>query len=151
MTNEQTRLGSLIGGRFLLERLAGSGGMGDVYRAKDTHSGSYVALKVLRGGADGFARRFQREARTLAQLAQIDHPGIVRYVASGSEPHIFLAMEWLDGEDLGRRLSQGPLAISESIEVALRIAAALAAAHTRGIVHRDIKPSNISTVGKPRI
>jgi serine/threonine protein kinase len=146
MVNEQTKLGSIIGGRFILERLAGSGGMGDVYQAQDSHSGTLVALKLLRGSADGFARRFEREARTLAQLAQLDHAGIVRYVASGSEPSIFLAMEWLEGEDLSRRLSRGPLRIGETVQIALRVADALSAAHARGIVHRDIKPRKIASL-----
>ena len=136
--HEQTRLGSLIGGRFILERLAGSGGMGDVYQAKDVQSGTCVAVKVLRGGADSYAGRFQREARTLAQLAQLDHPGIVRYVASGTEPNIYLAMEWLEGEDLGRRLGRGPLSLSETSRIGLYIADALSAAHARGIVHRGM-------------
>ena len=138
MRKEPTLLGSIIGGRFILERLAGSGGMGDVYKARDTQTGDAVAVKVLRGGADGFVGRFEREAQTLAELAKLAHPGIVRYVASGSEPSVFLAMEWLEGEDLGRRIGRGPLEIGGAVQISLCIADALSAAHARGIIHRGI-------------
>ncbi|HVJ90740.1 MAG TPA: serine/threonine-protein kinase, partial [Labilithrix sp.] len=132
--------GALVGERFELERLAGSGGMGEVYRARDLRAGVPVAVKFLRHSSDSFAARFEREARALAQFT---HPGIVRYVAHGTHPSVFLAMEWLEGEDLARRLARGALSITEALGLASKIADALAAAHARDIVHRDIKPSNI--------
>src|SRR5579859_731019 len=134
--------GTLVANRFEIERLAGAGGMGAVYRAIDRESGAPVALKLLtRGGVD----RFLREARVLAELA---HPHIVRHVAHGVLPggDPYLAMEWLDGEELSRRLQRGPLSVAESIVVARAVAEALGAAHARGVVHRDLKPANLFLV-----
>ena len=131
--------------RFVIDRVAGRGGMGVVFRATDRLSGDLVAFKVL-AGDDGDATRFAREVRLLSDL---DHPAIVRYVAHGvtraGKP--YLAMEWLDGEDLAVRLGRGGLAVAEAIALLHRLAAGLAAAHARGVVHRDIKPSNVLLVG----
>ncbi len=134
------KAGTLVGGRFEVERLAGTGGMGEVYRAKDRETGSPVALKFLRDAASGNVARFEREARALSALA---HPGIVRYVAHGHDPSTYLAMEWLEGVDLARRLDTTPMSLSETLTLAKVVTDALGAAHERGIVHRDIKPSNI--------
>jgi hypothetical protein len=135
--------GDVVARRFEVERLAGAGAMGIVYRAADRQTGGAVALKVL---SHGSADRFLREARVLAELA---HPHIVGYVDHGHtdsrEP--YLAMEWLEGIDLAQRLSSGPLPLSEALELARSAAGALAAAHARGVVHRDIKPSNLFLVG----
>src|SRR5262245_11557540 len=112
--------------------------MGSVYRAHDRHAGQPVALKLLGLIDEGADQRFVREARVLADLG---HPAIVSYVAHGVLPTgvRWLAMEWLDGEDLARRLTRGPLAVGEALALARRVAAALAVAHRRGVVHRDIK------------
>jgi eukaryotic-like serine/threonine-protein kinase len=135
-----TRPGAIIGDRFVIEALAGSGGMGQVYRALDTRTRQRVALKILHAGMPALAERFAREARLLAQL---EHPNIVRYIAHGDGAPFYLAMEWLEGEDLGRRLSRGALGIRETISIARCIAEALDVAHQRGVVHRDLKPGNI--------
>ncbi|MBZ0234501.1 MAG: serine/threonine protein kinase, partial [Deltaproteobacteria bacterium] len=137
------RPGSTVDGRFLLEEVAGSGGMGVVYRARDLHGGDRVAVKILHPTMQTHMARFVREARLLAQL---DHPGIVRHVAHGESP-LYLAMEWLDGEDLGQRLGRAPLLVREALAMARRVAEALDAAHRQGVVHRDIKPGNIFLVG----
>jgi tetratricopeptide (TPR) repeat protein len=138
--------GALLDGRFEVEERAGSGGMGQVFRCRDVTTGAPAAVKVLLGAADSHQARFKLEARALAGLS---HPCIVRYVAHGAtasgEP--YLAMEWLDGEDLSERLRRGALGVGESIEVTLRVAEALGAAHARGVVHRDLKPSNIFLTG----
>jgi hypothetical protein len=138
----------VVAQRFEIERRAGRGGMGDVYRARDRHTGAAVALKLTHGGAGGADadERFAREARL---LSEIDHPGIVSYVAHGrmSDGRRYLAMEWLEGEDLAARLSRGPLLVDECVELARRVAEALDAAHRRGVVHRDLKPSNLFLVG----
>jgi tetratricopeptide (TPR) repeat protein len=128
--------------RFELQHQVGSGGMATVYRALDRATGSPVALKILHGRSGELTERFGQEAAVLAALT---HPAVVRYVAHGSTPlgEQYLAMEWLDGETLHERLVRGPLSISESVHLGLRIADALAGAHRRGIVHRDIKPSNL--------
>jgi len=135
-------VGSRVVERFRVERLAGAGGMGEVYRALDESTGLPVALKVLLDGGHGDTSRFSREARLLSSL---NHSGIVRHVAHGSlaTGHPFLVMEWLDGEDLAARLERGPLAAGDAVALMIAVADALGALHERGIVHRDLKPSNI--------
>jgi serine/threonine protein kinase len=137
--------GDVLEGRFEIEERAGAGGMGEVFRARDLQSGERVAVKILLGEAGAHAARFTLETRALLSLS---HPSIVRYVGHGTaasgEP--YLVMEWLNGEDLSKRLLRGALGIEESIDVVSRIAGALSAAHSRGIVHRDLKPSNIFLV-----
>jgi serine/threonine protein kinase len=134
--------GSIVAQRFTLQHLAGYGGMSVVFLARDEHTGLPVALKLLQSSGDSdVARRFAREARILTSLS---HPGIVSYVAHGlSEGQPFLAMEWLEGEDLARRLARKPLSPAETLQMMLRVADALAAAHSQGIIHRDLKPSNL--------
>jgi len=131
----------VVANRFEIEAEAGAGAMGRVYRALDRATGEIVALKVL-GSHAQLAERFAREATVLSEVA---HPGIVRYVAHGSEPNgsQYLAMEWIEGETLAKRLARAPLSIEETIALARRAADALAALHRRGIVHRDLKPSNV--------
>jgi hypothetical protein len=138
--------GALLGARFTLEHGIGAGGMGEVFRAHDRVSGESVAVKILSGDHGGHAGRFGREIEVLAELS---HPGIVRYVAHGETPSgaLFLAMEWLDGEDLKRRLAREALSPSDAVRLATRVAEALGAAHARGIVHRDLKPSNLFLPG----
>jgi len=118
------------------------GGMGQIFRATDLQTHSSVAVKILLEGRAEEAERFVREISTLAQL---DHPGIVRYIthgmrASGSP---YLVMEWLEGEDLAARLARGPLLVKEALTLLSRVADTLAVAHGGGIIHRDIKPSNL--------
>jgi len=118
----------------------GAGGMGEVYRGRDTRLDRTVAIKVL---PDAVARdperlaRFEREAKTLAAL---NHTNIAQIY--GIEENA-LAMEFVEGEDLSARIARGPLPIDEALDVARQIAEALDAAHALGIVHRDLKPSNI--------
>lgn len=142
MNTEPVQAGKLVAGRFEICARAGAGGMGAVYKAIDRHSRTPVALKVLRKGLVHDLERFAREARVLSSL---EHPGIVGYVAHGLTPdgEGFLAMEWLDGEPLSRRLRRGALSVEETLTVARGIASALAAAHARGVVHRDLKPGNL--------
>jgi hypothetical protein len=118
--------------------------MGTVFRALDRMTGVPVAVKVMDTRQD--EQRFQREARL---LAQVGHPAVVRYVAHGTtkEGSLFLAMEWLEGEDLADRTRRGGLVLRESLAVIKRVADGLAVAHERGVVHRDLKPSNIFLVG----
>ena len=138
--------GELISERFDVTGLARSGGMGDVYRAQDRLTGEQVAVKVLQGNRAIDGARLTREAEALADLR---HPGIVRYVAHGATPsgERYLVMEWLEGEDLADRLDRGPLSIEETVELARGVAESLAVAHMRGVIHRDIKPSNLYLPG----
>ncbi len=138
--------GEIVGERFRIERLAGTGGMGAVYRAEDQATGAKAAIKVVGIQSASARERFLREGVVLAELS---HPCIVRYVAHGLTPEglPFLAMDWLDGEDLCARLARSALDPSESLAVVRRACEGLAVAHARGIVHRDIKPSNLFLVG----
>ncbi|WP_437854951.1 protein kinase domain-containing protein [Sorangium sp. So ce363] len=135
----------LVEDRFEVERFAASGGMGDVYRARDRRSGEAIALKVLQGASERDLRRFAREAEALVTLRL---PGVVQYVAHGvtgaGQP--YLAMEWLEGVTLEERLAEGPLTFDESVTLAARVAETLGAVHGLGIVHRDLKPSNLMLV-----
>jgi tetratricopeptide (TPR) repeat protein len=141
--------GEVVAERFEIERLAGSGGMGAVYRVLDRATGEPAAVKVLWGHAladPDLAERFGREAEVLREL---EHPRIVRYIDHGqtTEGEPWLALEWLEGESLSQALRARAFSVSESVSVALRVAEALRAAHLRGIVHRDLKPSNLYLVG----
>src|SRR5262245_37777854 len=124
------RRGDIIADRFEIEERVGGGAMGAIHRAKDRMTGAQVALKT-RGGGE-FSARFVREARVLAGLS---HPAVVRYVAHGALPpdELFLAMEWLEGEDLARRLQRGKFSLGEALVLAWRVAGALEAAHALGI------------------
>jgi eukaryotic-like serine/threonine-protein kinase len=135
--------GTRLGPYEVVAPVAG-GGMGEVYRARDTRLDRTVAIKVLAPGvaADtGGRERFQQEARAISSLT---HPHICTLHDVGTEGDIdFLVMEFVDGESLARRLERGPLPVAEAVRVAREVAAALHAAHTRGIVHRDLKPANV--------
>src|SRR5262245_6980395 len=135
--------GARIGSYDVIAAL-GAGGMGEVYRARDTRLGRDVAIKILPETlADDPERlaRFEREAKTLAQL---NHPNIAHL--HGFEDAVgtrALVMELVEGEDLSARIARGPIALDEALAIARQIADALAAAHDAGIVHRDLKPANI--------
>jgi len=131
-------------GPYEVVSLLGAGGMGEVYRAKDTKLKREVALKVLpvevSTDRDRVAR-FQREAEVLASL---NHPHIAQIYGLEQTGDTFaLVMELVEGEDLAQRIARGPLAIGEALRIARQIAEALEAAHDHGIIHRDLKPANI--------
>ena len=132
-------------GRFELTDKLGEGGMGVLYRARDTRLGRTVAIKLLRPEtvADPErARRFLQEARAASAL---NHPNIVTVHDIGDDGGrgTWIAMECLDGESLRQRLARGPLAVPEAVRIAVDVARGLAAAHAAGIVHRDVKPANV--------
>jgi serine/threonine protein kinase len=138
--------GELIAERFELEQLAQVGGMGAVFRARDRLSGERVAVKLLRAPGEGHDERFLREA---ALLAELRHPAIVRHVAHGRtvQGELYLAMEWLEGEDLSSRLHRGAMSAADSIALVRRAADGLALLHLRGGLHRDLKPANLFLEG----
>ncbi|WP_437757270.1 protein kinase domain-containing protein [Sorangium sp. So ce1389] len=140
------RPGVTVADRFRIEGLAGSGGMGSVYRATDLTDNSPVALKIQHRGAEHLEKRLGREARLLAGLR---HPGIVRYVAHGvtGERQRYLALEWLEGEDLAAHVARARLGVDDAVALLRRLAGALGAVHERGIVHRDVTPGNIFLPG----
>jgi eukaryotic-like serine/threonine-protein kinase len=129
---------------FRVHSLLGAGGMGEVYLAEDTLLARKVALKLLptQFTSDGARiRRFQQEARAASSL---NHPNIVivHEIGEVNGSH-FIATEFIEGETLRDRLKRSPLKVSEALDVAAQVAAALVAAHGAGIVHRDIKPENV--------
>ena len=135
--------GSRLGPYEILAAV-GAGGMGEVYKARDTRLDRTVAIKVLSPAiADDPAlrQRLEREARTISAL---DHPHICALFDIGRDNATdYLVMQYLEGETLASRLTHGALPIDEALAIGSQIAAALAAAHRRGIVHRDLKPGNV--------
>jgi hypothetical protein len=137
--NSGTRLGP-----YAIESLLGAGGMGEVYRARDTRLDRAVALKVLPEDLAADAAhhaRFQREARIISSL---NHPHVCALHDIGQhESQHYLVLELLEGETLAARLARGALSQGQAVRVGAQIADALAAAHRHGLVHRDLKPANV--------
>ena len=131
-------------GPYEIESAAGAGGMGEVYRAKDTRLDRIVAIKVLPAKTAGNAdlrARFEREARAISSL---NHPNICTLHDIGHEEGIdYLVMEFLEGETIGDRVKKGPVDIREALEIGIQIADALDKAHRKGLIHRDLKPANV--------
>ncbi len=152
--------GSKLGHYEILGRL-GAGGMGEVWKARDTRLGRDVALKIL---PEDFLEdrerreRFEREARTLASL---NHPGVAAVYSfeeipgppelPGSPGRHLLVMELVRGEPLDAKIARGPLPFEETLSIASQIAEALAAAHESGVVHRDLKPANVMVTDQGRV
>ncbi|HEY3838011.1 MAG TPA: protein kinase [Bryobacteraceae bacterium] len=131
-------------GPYEIQSPLGAGGMGEVYRAKDTRLDRTVAIKILPTHLSDnpeFKQRFEREARTVSSL---NHPHICHLYDIGSQDGVdYLVMEFLDGETLADRLRRGPLPFPELLKIGIEVAEALEIAHRAGIVHRDLKPGNI--------
>ena len=131
-------------GPYEIVSALGAGGMGEVYKARDTRLDRTVAVKVLPEHVatdPELSQRFEREAKTLAALSD---PHICPIHDVGQQDGIdFLVMEYLEGETLAQRLSKGALPLDHALRIAIEIADALDKAHRKGIVHRDLKPGNI--------
>ena len=141
-------------GPYEIQAPLGAGGMGEVYRARDTKLGRDVAIKILpqifTSDPERLAR-FEREARMLAAL---NHPyiGAIYGIEEAKSVHA-LVLELVEGDTLGERLRRGPLSVTDAVAIARQIAEALESAHGRGIIHRDLKPANvkITTDGKVKV
>ena len=139
-------------GRYEVIAPLGAGGMGEVYRARDTRLERDVAIKIL---PESVARdpdrlaRFDRETKSVAALS---HPNILALHDAGTENGTsFAVMELLEGETLRARIAQGPLSVRRSVDIAIQIARGLAAAHAKGLVHRDLKPDNVFLVADGQV
>ena len=138
-------------GAYEIVSLLGAGGMGEVYRARDTRLGRDVAIKVIPPGFSADPDRLQRFEQEAHAAAALNHPNILAVYdvgthdpSAGSGQAVpYIVSELLEGETLRERLSAGPLPVRKAIELGIQIAQALAAAHEKGIVHRDLKPENI--------
>lgn len=140
-------------GPYEIQSPLGAGGMGEVYRAKDTRLDRIVAIKILSSRLSDhpeIKQRFEREARSISAL---NHPNICQLYDIGSQDATdFLVMEFLDGETLADRLRKGAIPVAEILKIGVAVAEALAFAHRRGIVHRDLKPGNLMlTPGGPKL
>src|SRR5215831_10875340 len=135
--------GSRLGPYEILEPL-GAGGMGEVWKAKDTRLERTVAIKVLPehlSKSEEIRQRFEREAKTISQLS---HPHICALYDVNREGETeYLVMEYLEGETLSERLAKGPLPLEQTLRYGIEMADALDKAHRQGIVHRDLKPGNV--------
>src|SRR5690242_14763667 len=145
--------GTLLAGRYRIVALLGRGGMGEVYRADDLTLGQQVALKFLpddAGANEGALVRFRSEVR---MARQVSHPNVCRVYDVGEiDSHLFLSMEYVDGEDLGSLLRRiGRLPSDKALEIARKLCAGLAAAHDKGVLHRDLKPANIMLDGRGQV
>jgi len=131
-------------GPYEIQSALGAGGMGEVYRARDTRLDRTVAIKILPGHLSSnpeLKARFEREARAVSSL---NHPHICHLYDVGSQSGTdYLVMEYVDGETLGDHLHKGPLPLKQVLDLGIQITDALAAAHRAGILHRDLKPGNI--------
>src|SRR5438270_7356426 len=134
-----TRLGS-----YEITSPLGAGGMGEVYRARDTRLDREVAIKVLPqhlSTSGQLRERFEREARAISSLK---HPNICTLFDVGRDGDVdYLVLEYLEGESLAQRLEQGPLPLQQVLAYGIQIADALERAHRQGVVHRDLKPGNV--------
>jgi eukaryotic-like serine/threonine-protein kinase len=131
-------------GIYEVHDVIGAGGMGEVYRARDTKLGREVAIKILPASLTGDPERLARFTREAQVLASLNHPNIAAiYHIEEAADGPAIVMELIDGDTLADRIARGPISLEEALPIAKQIAEALEAAHEQGIIHRDLKPANI--------
>jgi len=139
-------------GPYRVESELGRGGMGVVYLGTDTRLDRKVAIKALPEALAGDAERMARLEREAKILAALNHPNIAGiYGYEEKEGAFYLVLEYVEGPTLAERLAEGPLSVTESLELAAQIAAGIAAAHEAGVIHRDLKPGNIKITAEGRV
>src|SRR5262245_29274269 len=146
---------SLVGrslGSYKILSPLGAGGMGEVYRARDSRLDRFVALKVLPAEVATDAERMQRFVREAKAASALNHPNVAHiYEIGEAESVSFIAMEYVEGQTLAAKVNGHPLEIHEIVEIASQIADALDEAHSKGITHRDIKPANVMLTSRGQV
>ena len=141
------QIGKIVGGKYELLKLLGEGGMGAVYEARNVEIRNHVAMKLLHGPMANNPELRQRFIREAIAAAEIGHENIINVFDKGVDQAtgaIYLVMELLKGETLGEKIkNEGPLLVSDTVDIMLQVLSALKAAHGKGIIHRDVKPENI--------
>lgn len=144
-------IGKTVSHYKILDKL-GEGGMGVVYRAKDTKLGREVAIKTLPGEFSQDLERVTRFKREAKLLASLNHPNIAAiHGLEDEEDILFLVLELVKGETLAERLTKGALSVEEALDICTQIAEALEAAHEKGIIHRDLKPANVKITPEGKV
>jgi serine/threonine-protein kinase len=145
--------GALLAARYRIVTLLGRGGMGEVYRADDLSLGQSVALKFLPVGLEDHPEAIARFRNEVRIARGVSHPNVCRvYDLAEVDRHLFLSMEYVDGEDLGSLLRRiGRLPTDKAVEIARKLCAGLAAAHEQGVLHRDLKPANVMLDGRGQV
>lgn len=138
-------------GPYEIHSSIGAGGMGEVYRARDTRLGRVVAIKVLPASFSADADRLNRFSQEARAAAALNHPNILSVFDVGDGRSPYVVSELLEGETLRERLKNGPLSARKAIDYSVQVAHGLAAAHDKGIVHRDLKPENLFVTQDGRV
>jgi hypothetical protein len=142
-TQEDARIGAVLGGRYRITTLLGEGGMGLVYRGERLQLGKPVAIKFLHtpySRSQKFVARFEREARAMSKLS---HPHLVSVIDFGVQEAPYIVMDFVTGSTVRDVLDAGPVPVARALSIARQVLFGLAHAHSEGVIHRDIKPGNI--------
>src|SRR5262245_58621401 len=137
---------------YQVQSLLGRGGMGEIYLARDPRLERAVALKILPPDLAFDADRMQRFTQEAKAASALNHPNVATIHDIGQSGDVrFIVMEYVEGQTLAERIASGPLAVAEIVDVAVKVADALEAAHAKGITHRDIKPANLMLTARGQV